>query len=481
MPHPGKSAARNGKKARKLLDLCSGTPFLDKDRWIRTLSIVKRISEVKEIFLVSWASRMAATGYLEFTMANKADSEGALNLFIDTILGHADHEEPPTFEYLLKQESDQGKGWAHKLLGLALRHRQRGITSPMFMGCFKLLYYAIVDALRTLQPAPDADPKALAEFKNEVEDACVLLRMYVDAFEMLWMDVCIATQQHEQIYDYGTLCRMLTFEKCRFESVIDSISDCILIIDTECRVKSVNRAFRLISPLPVVNDLFLWEALPLDCKNPEAFFKFHPIGESMELTPFDNNTFFRMQVISLGDINLASEEFLVLLTNITPQVMQRQALEQMVEERTAQLLEEKQAVADMNTTLRGVLHTVEVDRQYLVREVSEKIQQVVLPLLSRLEAESREETRRAYVRIVRDQIDPILSDKKNDTPALSGLTVTEMRVCQYLKAGHSSKEIAGLMHITHDTVQAHRRNIRRKLGISGKKSQLGAFLQGLPK
>ncbi|MCP4265201.1 MAG: helix-turn-helix transcriptional regulator [Candidatus Brocadiaceae bacterium] len=48
-----------------------------------------------------------------------------------------------------------------------------------------------------------------------------------------------------------------------------------------------------------------------------------------------------------------------------------------------------------------------------------------------------------------------------------------------MKNGISGKEIAEILDISHGTVERHRNNIRRKLGIKNRKSSLSSFLKTL--
>jgi DNA-binding CsgD family transcriptional regulator len=45
-----------------------------------------------------------------------------------------------------------------------------------------------------------------------------------------------------------------------------------------------------------------------------------------------------------------------------------------------------------------------------------------------------------------------------------------------IHCGLTSKQIAQLLTISYETVEKHRRNIRRKVGITGKKINLTSFL-----
>ena len=60
--------------------------------------------------------------------------------------------------------------------------------------------------------------------------------------------------------------------------------------------------------------------------------------------------------------------------------------------------------------------------------------------------------------------------------AYSLLTPTELRLLSLIRQGQSSKEIAEALNISPQTVATHRKNIRKKLNISGKKVNLASFV-----
>jgi len=57
------------------------------------------------------------------------------------------------------------------------------------------------------------------------------------------------------------------------------------------------------------------------------------------------------------------------------------------------------------------------------------------------------------------------------------LTPKEIKICDLIRNGLGNKEIAGLLNTSVRTIESHRNNIRKKLGISGKAVNLTTYLQ----
>lgn len=460
-PHPN---AQSGPLRSR--SLASGLPALDFDRWRAALAVLERLPEQMQVFLERWTQRMEAAGYLFFTTARRADCEASFQAIHQPMMRHGEALTPPTFEWLLAHND----GWQQPLIESGLRHERRGITSAMFLGCFKTFIYALEDALDALF-AQEMSPQPPAE---TFADARLLLHMYAEAFEVLWMDVCLAQQGQERTSDQD---RLLTLEKCRFENVLNTSSDGMMVIDSEGLVTTINRSLRSYAKDMRLEGRPVWEVLKLDAASPRDLFLNYPVGQTVEISPFGDQVVFRFSLAPLGDVSLASDEFLILLSDITPQVRERQTLEHIVAQRTAQLVQEKQNIEEMNITLRNVLRNVEAERQRLYQEAGDKVRQLIFPTLARVEFEQVQNIRTAYADMLRKHIMRILPGTKHDEPLFLQFTIAEMKVCQLIEAGHSSKEIAAMLRISPQTVQTHRRNIRRKLGIRGRDAQLSAQLQ----
>ena len=65
---------------------------------------------------------------------------------------------------------------------------------------------------------------------------------------------------------------------------------------------------------------------------------------------------------------------------------------------------------------------------------------------------------------------------KNLESQLLKLSVREIQMANFIRLGKSTKELATLLNVSQKTVESHRNNLRKKLGLSNKKINLRTFL-----
>jgi DNA-binding CsgD family transcriptional regulator len=61
------------------------------------------------------------------------------------------------------------------------------------------------------------------------------------------------------------------------------------------------------------------------------------------------------------------------------------------------------------------------------------------------------------------------------------VTAKELQVAALVREGKANKEIADLMHVSLNTIEIHRYNLRKKLGLQNKKVNLRSYLISLNK
>lgn len=483
-----------------------------------------------EMFLSRWSERMREAGYLRHTTAKRQDCIDSLRGFLHPLHEALHAGRTPSFgdlvremESSLRDNTDEPHGgptaapspqaWGHALLASARRHRMRGVTEAMFLGCFHTLVHAVLDVVEAM-PAP----------RSARDAAAGVVRLYGDAFSVLFTRHWETRRAEVDTSQLDEANRLLTLEKCKVENFLNSTSDMVLAIDATGIITSVNRAARQHLAGRAVPGLPIWAVLGLEGESMQDLLRFYPLGLSCEITPGvaegegqagdatgarhaasgrvrgtrrkhgqtapadvplpsalrAAGQVYRMRISPLNAVSLASDGYLVMLTDVTSHVLQREALERVVAERTEALREEKAHLEEMNITLRTVLRNIDGERAEINREVARKVHAMLLPALDHLEADMEPEVRRGYLTVIRDQLLRLAPDDAGPDPLLLRLSPAEMRICQFIQAGSPTKEIAAALNLSVETVQTHRKNIRRKLGLHGKDASLCAFLRSAP-
>ncbi len=111
-------------------------------------------------------------------------------------------------------------------------------------------------------------------------------------------------------------------------------------------------------------------------------------------------------------------------------------------------------------------------------QLTSQVKKQMLPALERLTTSNTPEVREGYKSVIEDQLVDLASDPSGESDSeLLRLSPREMEVCQLVQLGRSGKEIAELLNLSFETVQTHRKNIRKKLGLRGRKASLFNYLQ----
>ena len=155
------------------------------------------------------------------------------------------------------------------------------------------------------------------------------------------------------------------------------------------------------------------------------------------------------------------------LVKLTETLRQREAE---LESRTAKL-------EDLNVTLRTLMDQRDQDRRNLEARILANVNELVKPSLEKLRKCSLTKEASAHVSILETTLGEIVSPFMQQlADTCSNLTSTEVQIVNLIKQGMRSKEIADLMKLSKGTIDFYRKTVRRKLGISNKKTNLRAHL-----
>lgn len=155
-------------------------------------------------------------------------------------------------------------------------------------------------------------------------------------------------------------------------------------------------------------------------------------------------------------------------------------LEKRVRQRTAELELKKISLEEVNTALQVLLKKREEDKKKLQKQVMSNIQELVDPYLGKLRDTTLDARQHAFVDILESNLADIVSPfSRNLATREFNLTPAELQVANLVKQGRTTKDIAKLLNLSSRTVESHRRNIRIKLDLKNKKTNLRTYLMSI--
>ena len=148
-----------------------------------------------------------------------------------------------------------------------------------------------------------------------------------------------------------------------------------------------------------------------------------------------------------------------------------------LQETNRQLALERVALQESNTALRAVLARIEQEKQEIHRDIRTNVDRILMPILHALAAQVSP-AQRAYAEMLKTNLEDITSPFTSQlSRSYHSMTPTELAICNMIRNGMSTREIAGMRNVSEATVNRHREKIRRKLKITNQDVNLATFLQ----
>ncbi|OHE23370.1 MAG: hypothetical protein A2X92_00990 [Syntrophus sp. GWC2_56_31] len=156
----------------------------------------------------------------------------------------------------------------------------------------------------------------------------------------------------------------------------------------------------------------------------------------------------------------------------------RLSLEEMVKERTAELEIKNVTLQELNTTLKVLLKQREEDKQDMEERFVMNVHSLVLPFVEQMKKGRLDVGQQPRLEIVethlRDITMPLLKNIRK-----FNLTPKELKVAALVRNGKSTKEIAEILAVAAGSIDVHRNNIRKKLGLNSRRTNLQSYLETL--
>lgn len=156
-------------------------------------------------------------------------------------------------------------------------------------------------------------------------------------------------------------------------------------------------------------------------------------------------------------------------TDITDQHLKQNAHEK--------LKSQQKELERVNAALNVLMEKRSQDKLLLQEKITANIKQLILPYVSRLRSTHSKSERLELIDLINNHLKEITEDFSYKLSSKHiGLTRTELKVADLVREGRKTKQIAHILCLSPKTIESHRQNIRKKLGIKNKKINLQAYL-----
>ena len=155
-------------------------------------------------------------------------------------------------------------------------------------------------------------------------------------------------------------------------------------------------------------------------------------------------------------------------------------LEHRVKERTIELELKTKSLEEINTAMKVLLKKREEDKAELEDNVLINVKELIVPYLEKIKKTKLDDQQEVFLSIIESNLNEIISPftRKMSLKYLN-LTPSEIQIANLIRHGSTTKKIAELLNISPRTVESHRKNIRRKIGLEHKRANLRSHLLSL--
>ena len=197
--------------------------------------------------------------------------------------------------------------------------------------------------------------------------------------------------------------------------------------------------------------------------------------------------FFDCNLFPILDDDGSVKRFTVFVQDVTERFECEEALrkagkelEHQVNEKTRELQDKNQNLLELNTALRVLLNKRDEDKKELEKSVLLNVREMIEPYINKLKKTKLDGMQKTYLGIIESNLNDIIS------PFMCGVSInllnftpTELQIANLVKQGKTTKEIVSILNVSAKTIEFHRDNIRKKLGIRNRKINLRTHLLSL--
>ncbi len=156
-----------------------------------------------------------------------------------------------------------------------------------------------------------------------------------------------------------------------------------------------------------------------------------------------------------------------------------EVLKKKVQQCTNELIESNNKLKEINIALKVLLEKKEEQAEEYKKNFVYNIKYCLEPYIQQLKQTELSLEQKVLVDLVEKKLSESVYPYLKELSEKYFLTPTEIQVADLIKSGKQTKEIAEILGLSKRTVDTHRHNIRRKLGIIKKNINLRSYLISL--
>jgi len=156
--------------------------------------------------------------------------------------------------------------------------------------------------------------------------------------------------------------------------------------------------------------------------------------------------------------------------------MLRKAIESL-EEREKELELKARSLIEINTAMEVLLQKREQDKADIEDNVLTNVKELIEPYFEKIKKTRLNTQQKTFLNIIETYMNEIISPfTRRISLKYLKLTPKEIQVVNLIKHGNTTKKIALIMNISPRTVDTHRKNIRKKIGLEKMNENLRSYL-----
>ena len=138
------------------------------------------------------------------------------------------------------------------------------------------------------------------------------------------------------------------------------------------------------------------------------------------------------------------------------------------------------SLEELNKGMDTLLDKKEKDKKEIENNIVSNVKMLVTPYLEKIKKTELDDQQKVLVGIIESNIKEIISPfyRKMSMKELN-FTPMEIQISNLIIQGASSKKIGKIINISSRTVDTHRKNIRKKIGLDQKRANLRSYLLSL--